>query len=352
VNRIALGLFSLLLPMLGVAKEAADWDAQGDLAKTKKDLKDAQADYTKALAENPKDVHARIMRGSVRDLLGDFDGAIADDTAAIALEPKNAVAYTNRGNVRASQRNPLGAISDYTQALALDPHHVPALLNRGNIEYLRRNYHAALADYNSVIALDPKNALAFYNRAGVKRASVDLAGSVADYSQAITLNPADVRAWLNRAVLKMAQRDWDGATADLQHCLELIPHDQQIYPRIYLWVIGSQQGKQPAATQDLLDYLGPSSGTFAKSWGWQVENFCVGKIDEKTFIADAVSLHMKTNHGQLGQAYYYAGLKHLFAGERQAAIRFFRLSLATGDLHVHEVILAREELKWLRDNPS
>jgi tetratricopeptide (TPR) repeat protein len=345
MNRIVLGLFGLLLLLSSIARAADDLDAQGDLKKSRKDFKGAEAEYTQAITENPRDVRAYISRGIVRDREGNFPGAIADDTAAIGCDPKNAAAYCNRGNARASKRDFGGAIADYNRALALDPRHVRAFINRGNVENLTKNYTAAIADYNAALALDPKNALVFYNRAAAKRANDDLAGAMADHSQAIALNPADARAWLNRAVLKMAERNWNGATDDLQHCLRLIPHDEQAYPRIYLWVIETKQGDEPKATRDLRHYMEEVSKDRDATWPWQIENFCVGRESETLFFTLAARSQGKRAHGQVAQSCYYAGLKKALAGDPAAAAEFFRKCVAKGDLTLHEVVLAREELK-------
>ena len=52
---------------------------------------------------------------------GDLDQAIADYTQAIALDPKYAVAYNNRGIAYCDKGDLDQAIADYTQAIALDP---------------------------------------------------------------------------------------------------------------------------------------------------------------------------------------------------------------------------------------
>jgi tetratricopeptide (TPR) repeat protein len=346
VNRLALGLASLLLPSVALAQTSADLDAQGDAKKAQRDFAGAQADYTQALAANPKDVRACIARGTVCAKLGDNAGAIADDTAALALDPKNAIALSNRGNARAAARDFSGAVSDYTQALALDPGHVAAYLNRANVEAMQRNYAAALPDYNAALALDPKNALALYDRAGARRAVGHYADAAADYSQVLLQNPSDVRARLNRAVVRMAQRKWNAAAPDLQECLKTLPPAQQIYPRLYLWVVGVKEGREPQATRDIKDYREqirhlpwtPSS---------QFATFLAGDMQDWQLTAHVVSPTFPDAKNHEAKANFFAAMRREASHDPVDARTLFEKCINLGDPKLHEVILAREELKQM-----
>jgi tetratricopeptide (TPR) repeat protein len=57
----------------------------------------ALADVTEALAADPEDVHAYLLRGEVRLVRGDFSGALADARAALDLEASEASAYAILG---------------------------------------------------------------------------------------------------------------------------------------------------------------------------------------------------------------------------------------------------------------
>ena len=351
MKRRFLVLLALALPFAAIAQTGPDLVVQGNDKRIHGDFNGALADYTQAIALNPKNVSAYLGRATVRSLEGNYKEAIADDTKAIALDPKNAVAYGNRGNARTSKGDLSGALSDYTQAVTLDPHHVTAYLNRGNIKNLGKKYSAAIDDYTMAISLDPKNAAAFYNRAGAKRAIADYAGAASDYSKAIELNPVDVQAYLNRAVLEMAQQKWDDATADLNKCISLIPEERQAYARIYLWVIKSKQGKSGEATHTLADYLEQSPKVLSATWGWEIAKFLAGQDDEAHFLAAANSFQIQKNRGQLAQAYYFAGVKRAMAGDKAGAVKAFHQCQMAGNPTLHEYILAREELKLSGASP-
>ncbi|MCE0521587.1 MAG: tetratricopeptide repeat protein [Methylacidiphilales bacterium] len=345
MKRQWLVFLGLLLPFVALAQTANQLAIQANDKKIHGDYNGALADYTQAIAQDPKNVPAYIGRATVLSLEGNYAGAIADDTKAISFDPRNAVAYSNRGNAKAAKGDLTGALADYTRAIAIDPHHVRAFLNRGNVKNLQKKYHAAIDDYTAAIALDPQNANAYYNRAGAERAVADYASATTDYSKAIELNPADVKAYLNRAVLRLARQDWSGATADLNKCLSLVPEERQAYPRIYLWIAKVKQGEADKATQELTRYLDQSPKTLAGTWGWEIAQFLAGQVDEASFITSADSFQVKQDRGQAAQAFYYAGLKRALAGDKAGAEKYFKRCVEAGHPFLHEFILAREELK-------
>ncbi len=345
MRQLALVFLTLSLPLAALAQTPPDLVAKGDAKKVHGDFKGAIADYTQAIASDPKNIRAYLARASVLSLEGNYVAAIKDDTRALVLDPKNAIAYSNRGNARTSQGDLTRALADYTQAIALDPHHVRAFINRGNVKNLQKKYSAAIVDYTAAIALDPKNAAAFYDRGGAKKSIGDYAGAKVDYSEAISLNPPDVPAYINRAVLEMAQKNWSAATADLTKCLSLLPAERQAYPRIYLWVIAVKQGQTENATHDLADATKAGVKSLSETWGWQIGQYLTGQMDEATFLASAASFQAKQDKSQKAKAYYFAGLKREIAGDKTGAAKLFHQCIATGNPSLHEYILAQEELK-------
>ena len=56
----------------------------------------------------------------------------ADYSGAIALNPKDMFGFNNRGNALRDKGDLQAAIADYTQAIRLDPDYAAAYLNRGS----------------------------------------------------------------------------------------------------------------------------------------------------------------------------------------------------------------------------
>jgi len=68
---------------------------------------------------------AYFYRAYARTDLGDKQGAIADYTQAIAINPRWAKAYYNRGVIKYYLGDKQGATADYNQAIAINPQYAP-----------------------------------------------------------------------------------------------------------------------------------------------------------------------------------------------------------------------------------
>ena len=143
----------------------------------------AIADYTKAIALDPKHDRAYNNRGIAYAEKGEYDSAIADFTQAIALNPNYEAAYNNRGVAYANKGELDKAIADYTQAIALDSKDADAYNNRGVAYKDKGELNKAIADYTQAIDLNPKLPFGYYNRGGVYKAKGELDRAIADYSQ-------------------------------------------------------------------------------------------------------------------------------------------------------------------------
>ena len=75
--------------------------------------------------------NAHAGRGHAKEESGDWEGAIADFTAAIALDPRHADADVSRGLLKAGMGDRQGASKDFDQAIAIHPNDGKAYWNRG-----------------------------------------------------------------------------------------------------------------------------------------------------------------------------------------------------------------------------
>lgn len=81
----------------------------------------SEANYTKALAIEPKSVEALHKRGLCRTRRGAFKAAIDDFSAALTLAPDDPLLWKHRAMAFASLRDFDPAISDFQKTLELDP---------------------------------------------------------------------------------------------------------------------------------------------------------------------------------------------------------------------------------------
>ena len=99
---------------------AALEDLEGPKAKSL--FASAEADFTRAIERDGRQVQALDMRGVVHSVLGDLDRAIADFTLVLTIDPhlgklRLAEAYCERGSARQTARNYEAAISDYEKSI-------------------------------------------------------------------------------------------------------------------------------------------------------------------------------------------------------------------------------------------
>jgi len=90
--------------------------------------------------------------------------ALADYTRALALDPKFADAYNNRGVIYVTQNRPDLAQADYDSALQLKPGSANIYLNRGLTKLVQGRTKEAQEDFDQCLALDQKLKLILQQR--------------------------------------------------------------------------------------------------------------------------------------------------------------------------------------------
>lgn len=140
---------------------------------------------------------AFLNRGYAYDKTGALDLAVADFTKAIALNPKLARAHYNRGLSLGRKGDATRAIEDYNRAIALRPDYAAAFNNRAIAYQFLKNFAQAEADYNKAIRLRPKYANAYNNRGDLFEKKGDTARAVADYRKALEIDPGHKAAQFN-----------------------------------------------------------------------------------------------------------------------------------------------------------
>ncbi|HEV3028432.1 MAG TPA: tetratricopeptide repeat protein, partial [Planctomycetota bacterium] len=93
-----------------------------------------------------QDIDELVARGLEKASAKDFEGAIAEYTKAIAVDPKNATAYSYRGNAKASMKDFDGAMEDYSKAIELVPGYTGAYNNRAHLKSLKGDQDGAIED--------------------------------------------------------------------------------------------------------------------------------------------------------------------------------------------------------------
>jgi Tfp pilus assembly protein PilF len=115
--------------------------------------------------------------------------AKADYDRAIRLDPKLALAYLHRGIWYSLQRELDKALADYERAIRLDPKNAWVYYNRGLALWEKGKFNQAFADFDSAIRHNPKFALGFTMRGIAYRKKGEEKQAKADFLKAIRLDP-------------------------------------------------------------------------------------------------------------------------------------------------------------------
>ncbi|MCU0691777.1 MAG: tetratricopeptide repeat protein, partial [Polyangiaceae bacterium] len=189
---------------------------------------DAKARADKALAVNPKNVDALVLRANAMAGLKDLDGALKEMEQALSLDPRAAI-QTNVGAIQAVRGNLPEAEAAFRQAVTSDPKSVAARIALGQFMWATAKPAEAEGAFKAAVAIDPANQLpnralaGFYLRSGraaeaepyLKKAvetsgGVDAQLALADYYVGMK-RPADAVAVLEK--LGADQRYWALARA-------------------------------------------------------------------------------------------------------------------------------------------
>ena len=140
----------------------------------------------------------------------------------------------------------------------------------------------------------------------------------------------------------MAKGDLPGTLADLRQYCELDSKDSG-HSHLYIWLVQNQQSHKGEADQELTAYLAGIPG----DWISKEAAMLLGKINEADFLAAVTSSDPQQDQNQHCEAWYFAGMKRLLAGDKGTAADYFRKCLATGQKNLTEYMLADAELKLL-----
>ena len=188
--------------------------------------------WNDTIQKYPEAVPAYSGRGLVKVSRGDLAGAEADYSRAIALNPRYRDAYINRAIAYFKMHEYEKSVADRRRATQLEPNNPGNYKEFGSIgeafQQLGRN-DSAYAYFNRAIELHPGFAEARNNRGIIKMSGGDLVGAVADFSEVIALNPRYRAAYANRAIAYTTTREYEKSIADSRRAVELEPRNPNNY---------------------------------------------------------------------------------------------------------------------------
>jgi len=240
-----------------------------------------------------------------------------------------------------------GALADCNRMIEVIPDKVLAYDNRGKLKNGSGNWDDAIADFNKAIKLNPAFEGAYADRALAKTAKGDFEGAMADYNTAIKINPKNAWAYHRRGCLYYDSHDFANAMVDFGTSCEW-ESPVQSYSAMRMWLIRMRNGEAEAANGQLQNYWNSSKNGKVDDWPSKIISFLTGQLTESDLFNAAASPTKETDERQHGEAYFYAGSKRLFEGDKITATDCFEKCVATGIKTSPEYDSAVVELKFLK----
>lgn len=301
-------------------------------------------------------------------LNSDLNSALADYSRAIRLDPKFTAAYSSRAVVESLKQDWDNAVKDYTSAIELNPQDMNSYLARAGIETAKRDYAHALDDYDRVIKLSPDTREAYRGRMNVREAQNDYTGVVMErvrmfeeappsangpfgtnggffpgrfgygyggrgrsrvmdqLDRALATNTNFTWGYFYRGVFKSLTNGWDEAAADFQECRNSSDGKLRDYAAIHIWLAQMRAGGNEKARQGLSAYCQNRAPGAPAGWPAPVAKFFLDQITETDF---SKAVEPSDTGREQSEFWYYTGMKHLLAGDKERAGDCFRKSLTT-----------------------
>ncbi len=127
--------------------------------------------------------HLQLGRNAVSESL--HEEALANFTQAVALNPKNVRAIAHRGITYRRLKRYDEAITDFNQAINIDKNYGYAFVERGITYRQLERYDEAITDFNQAINIDKNYDYAFVNRGITYRQLERYDEAIANFNQAI-----------------------------------------------------------------------------------------------------------------------------------------------------------------------
>lgn len=209
-------------------------------------LREAEALYRQALAEDPQNIDALHFLGVVALQRGDPAQAVVLISQALSRNPANPPACNNLGLALAAQGKRREAVSAWLDALALHPEFADAArnlrdnlgalqpdpasdthFNQGNAYKDQGRLEEAIASYRKAVSLAPAFAAAHVNLGGALAQQGRHADACRSFRKALVLEPELPGAWFNLGICAYQLGDHASAKAALATYLRAQPEDRE-----------------------------------------------------------------------------------------------------------------------------
>lgn len=173
------------------------------------------------LRSQTKEYEGYFLRGVAKYNLDDLLGAEADFTRAIEENPIYTMAYQYRAITRSRMGNYNDALKDYQASAELRPNMAATYFSRGVTYFLSQQFEKAIEDFSKYLRSTPTDISALTNRGTCYLYLKDTTKAYADFNRAVEVNPFEADGYVRRGLLEVAQNKNSEGIRDLTKALEI-----------------------------------------------------------------------------------------------------------------------------------
>lgn len=203
---------------------AALW-LQGDKLRTRDLLPDALEVIDRAIALDPRQKYAYVIRAGLKREMEDVPGRLKDAETVIKLDPRFVWARTERAEVLGETGRYAPAKAEVDALIRRFPKEAWSWAQRARLNGISGKYEAALADFDKAAELDPRCGPLIAWRAETKRRLGRYQDALDDLDRAVDLDPGYRGAWAWRGRIKLLLGRTREAVRDFDRCLKLEPRE-------------------------------------------------------------------------------------------------------------------------------
>ncbi len=214
---------------------------------------EADATFERAIASSPRSGLPYAERARVRVVTGAYRAALHDFDRAIALMTPEVPGYesilADRGAVKLFLDDVAGAEVDLREAVLLGPGAPRSWFNLGLACQRRGDVGEAIRCFDRAVDLDPGYVSAWMSRGDAHAQIGHDRKALVDYTRAIEIQPGSGLAWSRRGTTRRVLNDIAGARGDLDRAIEIDP--TQAHAWANRGMVRINQGESVAAIADI-----------------------------------------------------------------------------------------------------
>ncbi len=228
-NLGALLVACLILTSCNVeVKTSTEYLIEGNNFFKKRDYKNAEISYRKALEKSPDNPTAKNNLGVILNELGRYDESIDVLASALKTDPKNPIAHYVIARAYLMKKELPKALDEAKMAVELDKTDPIGWKTLGEVALAQNQNDTALGALQEAIGIDDSSDATHHLFAVALGNSGDFEGQVEEEHKALTINPSsyEARLGLIKALMKLGKND--DALKELNELQEHHPENEEL----------------------------------------------------------------------------------------------------------------------------